>query len=150
MIWATDYEQAKKQLKEELKLNKELKRDLLLNEAEIEHLQDVIRVYEQDGKANEYMTTKQFTIYQLTNTDKLFRGYNPKNFTMDDYKVVATGEIETTDEDVLEDIFKSGNVGEIRANNPKMHSISVSDVIEVDGTKYYVENFGFVNLALSK
>ena len=47
MIWATDYEQAKKQLKEELKLNKELKRDLLLNEAEIEHLKDVIRVYEQ-------------------------------------------------------------------------------------------------------
>ena len=96
------------------------------------------------------MTTKQFTIYQLTNTDKLFMGYNPKNFTMDDYKVVAAGEIETTDKDVLNDIFNSGNVGEIRANNPKMHSISVSDIIEVDGIKYYVENFGFVNLTLSK
>ena len=96
------------------------------------------------------MTTKQYTIYQLTNTDKLFRGYDPKNFTIDDYKVVAKGEIETTEVNVLNDIFTSGNVGEIRANNPKMHSLSVSDLIEVDGVKYYVERFGFVNLALSK
>ena len=93
------------------------------------------------------MKTKHYTIYQLTNTDKLFREYDPKTFTMDDYKVVATGDIETTDKDVLNDIYRSGNIGEIRANNPKnMHSISISDVIEVDGTKYYVESFGFVNL----
>lgn len=44
----TDYEEAKKALKDELKFNRELKRDLLLSNAEIEHLKEVINAYE-DG-----------------------------------------------------------------------------------------------------
>lgn len=44
----TDYKEAKKALKDELKFNRELKRDLLLSNAEIEHLKEVIKAYE-DG-----------------------------------------------------------------------------------------------------
>ena len=41
-----DYDKAKKALKEELKFNRELQRDLRLSNAEIEHLKEVIKAYE--------------------------------------------------------------------------------------------------------
>ena len=44
------YKQVKKQLKEELKLNTDLKRDLFLSDIEINHLKDCIRVYEDSIK----------------------------------------------------------------------------------------------------
>lgn len=48
MVFYCSYKEAKAQLKEELKLNKELKRDLMFNEQEIEHLKNVIMVYERE------------------------------------------------------------------------------------------------------
>ena len=48
MVFYCSYKEAKAQLKEELKLNRELKRDLMFNEQEIEHLKNVIMVYERE------------------------------------------------------------------------------------------------------
>ena len=36
-----------------------------------------------------------------------------------------------------------GNDGTIQQVFRRMRSISVSDIIEIDGTKYYVDSFGF-------
>lgn len=47
-VTITDYKEAKKALKNELKFNRELKRDLLLSNAEIEHLKEVVKAYEDE------------------------------------------------------------------------------------------------------
>ena len=45
---------------------------------------------------------------------------------------------------VLETIYNIFNVS--RPEDFKGHSLSISDIIEVDGDKYFVNDYGFVKL----
>ena len=70
--------------------------------------------------------------------------------TLKDYSLVYEGtynSVNTDIEDLLEEIFTDGNIGMLRQlmdeQCDKARSLSVSDVIEVDGVRYYVEPFGY-------
>lgn len=62
-------------------------------------------------------------------------------FSLDDYLLVYTGEIKSERPhiyEVLEDIF-----GKFNTNLPedfRGHSLSVSDIVELDGVKYYCDS----------
>lgn len=97
------------------------------------------------------METRKIKIYQTKDWCKYsFMNYDfakSHDFKMEDYELVA----EFNREDyvpidrMLEIIFDLGNRGIIQqvCNDEFMRSISVSDVIEVDGVMYYVDSFGF-------
>ena len=61
---------------------------------------------------------------------------------MEDYELVAEFNLNQQTDSPLDLIYMMGNDGTL-AVNFKMRSISVSDIIEIDGTKYYVDSFGF-------
>lgn len=84
-------------------------------------------------------------IYQAHDVDYLFMSYEyaKSRINMDDYDLVA--EFETTC-DNLEKIFMMGN-GQLQRSY-KMRSISMSDIIELNGVKYYVDTFGFKEVEL--
>jgi hypothetical protein len=66
-------------------------------------------------------------------------------FSLDDYKVVYEGEINGTDVDeVLENLFTIFNIKQPK--DFRGHSMSVSDVVCLDGTYYYTDNVGFVKI----
>lgn len=95
---------------------------------------------------------RKVKIYQIKDIEKTmyaFRDYNP-DFNFDDYELVAEFEAELVagTDTSLEMVFEMGNTSnEFRQKHPKMHhSVSVSDVIELDGKHYYVNNFKFVKL----
>lgn len=54
------------------------------------------------------------------------------------YKTVFSGELAARD---LEDVYLILNTN--RPENYNGHSLSVSDVVEMDGKKYFVDSFGF-------
>lgn len=88
-------------------------------------------------------------IYQTNNRDYVFMNWewSEKYFNINDYEEVAKFFVfdDLCDEDGeldLEKIFIKGNNGDLQKYF-KMRSISVSDVIEVDGKKYFVDSFGF-------
>ena len=66
---------------------------------------------------------------------------------MEDYTLVAEcTPIDAKDvNSALDEIYWLGNNGTL-AKIFKMRSISVSDIIEIDGTEYYVDSFGFKKL----
>ncbi len=69
--------------------------------------------------------------------------YENKNFN---HVNPLTGEpIKENIEDLLEYIFTIFNMGE-KPNSYKGHSLSVSDIVELDGIMYYVDGFGFKKL----
>ena len=88
---------------------------------------------------------KRVKVYQTDNRDYRFMNWNwsEKYFDMNDYELVLDANLEVDD---LEDVFYKGNNGELKKYNYYMRSISVSDVIELDGKKYFVDSFGFVEL----
>ena len=93
---------------------------------------------------------KTYSIYQVNREDSrsiLFMrlsflkkmGIEP---TRDKYNKVYGGEIEdgkTTD--VLERIYTKFNVG--RPQDFRGHSLSVADVVELDGSFYFCDSYGF-------
>lgn len=89
-------------------------------------------------------------IYQIKDIEKTvyaFRDFNKEAFNFDDYTLVAEKEMEIPAEYATmpqEFVFIEFN-GEARKEF-KMQSLSVSDIIEIDGARYYVQNFGFLNL----
>lgn len=96
------------------------------------------------------MEKKNIKIYQTDNRDYRFMNYEfaiKNGFDMKDYEVVAEFFREEYENDylLLERIFRLGNEGIIQqlCNQEFMRSISVSDVIEIDGKKYFVDSFGF-------
>jgi len=96
------------------------------------------------------MEKKHIKIYQTDNSDYRFMNYDfavDHGFDIYDYDVVAEfyKEVYEPDWRVLESIFDLGNRGFIQAvcNDEFMRSISVSDIIEIDEKKYYVDSFGF-------
>ena len=47
--------------------------------------------------------------------------------------------------DILEEIYQKFNVGQ-KPESYKGHSLSVSDIVVLDGVNYYVDSFGFIKL----
>ena len=47
--------------------------------------------------------------------------------------------------DILEEIFQKFNMGQ-KPESYKGHSLSVSDIVVLDGVNYYVDSFGFIKL----
>ena len=95
----------------------------------------------------------EYKIYQLKDNDEarkyMFRRYNendvPRKYL---YNVVysGNGEAGNSVEDTLEGLYMTFNV-----NHPsdfRGHSLSMSDVIELDGKFYYCDSFGFKNINL--
>lgn len=108
-------------------------------------------------KTEAVMTPNKVSVYQIqetANCSYLFMGYDfaveNGGPDMNDYEKVAEVEIDTRDTDVtyvLDEVFTYGNTNiEYYDNNPKARSISVSDILEYNGNKYYVDSFGFKKL----
>ena len=70
------------------------------------------------------------------------------NFSIDDYTIVYEDEYtnfkEHDEEYILEDLFMLFNVR--RPQDFQGYSLSVSDIIELDGVKYYCETCGWRKL----
>lgn len=86
---------------------------------------------------------EKINIYQLDiNSNYLFMSYEfakEHGFNLYDYKLVASFNTDNTD---LEHIFFIGNNGGLQKHF-KMRSLSVSDIIEINGKKFYIDSFGF-------
>ena len=91
------------------------------------------------------MKYKLYQIKDWENNPYIFRGLNTakqNNFSLKDYEVVYEGEIEDGEvETVLEDFFTMFNVYHPRNFNGR--SMSISDIVELEGEYYYTESFGF-------
>ena len=90
---------------------------------------------------------KEIILYQLKDgVSYRFMNYNYSKdlINMEDYEEV----LYFTSDSSLEEIFIQGNNGALHNAYPdvRFHSISVSDIIEVDGEKYFVDSFGFQKL----
>lgn len=90
----------------------------------------------------------KYKIYRITNPDKTpytFMGYDfakSRGLKVKDYKIVYEGECE--DEDpfkTLERLFVKFNTD--RPSDFNGWSISVSDIVELDGIKYYCDLYGW-------
>lgn len=81
-------------------------------------------------------------VYQTNNRNYVFMDYDfasKHDFNINDYKLVVDTELNTND---LEMIFTLGNNGYLTSKY-QMRSISISDIVEVNGKKYYVNAIGF-------
>jgi hypothetical protein len=114
--------------------------------AEIEKLREAIR--EEESKS-----TVKYTIYQIDATDErahgtMFAGLEElkrygKKFDFSMYEKVYEGEV-TLKKDMtttLEDLFATFNTS--RPADYKGRSMSVSDVVIIDGKKYFCDLYGF-------
>ena len=91
------------------------------------------------------MDIKIYQIEDIENVPYAFMPYDRAKdmLNIDDYALVADTKLDDEDLD-LETIFTLGNTDKSIFQPIKpMRSISVSDIIEVDGIKYYVDSFGF-------
>ena len=107
-------------------------------------------------KDSKYFDTVK--VYQIVNAENCHYRFMSYDFAtryggvnFDDYDLVATIDVTFKDgEDVselLDRVFAYGNSNqEYYANNPRARSISVSDILEFKGVKYYVDDTGFVPL----
>ena len=97
---------------------------------------------------------KEIIIYQTNNRDYSFMPweYAEEKFNMNDYQEVLyfTYDGELENEDLLNKIFNDGNNGKLHNQFPdnRFRSLSVSDIVEVDGIKYYIDRFGFKELEM--
>lgn len=91
-------------------------------------------------------------IYQTDNRDYRFTPYEyakSHGFNLDDYTQVAQFLIKVDQNDdswhtnMLGQIWYDGNNGTLQQHF-KMRSLSMSDIIEVDGLKHYVDTNSFV------
>lgn len=93
----------------------------------------------------------EYKIYQLANNEEgyryMFRPYRENRVAQRDlYEVVYTGTVEEIGDPlaVLESLFTKFNID--HPADFKGHSLSVSDIVELDGKFYYCDSFGFVEL----
>lgn len=92
---------------------------------------------------------KIYQIEDVAATPYAFRGWMDHKdlFTPDmkDYKEVAHFEYNeaNTVVEILDKIFELGNSGTLKQLIPTMRSVSVSDIIEVNGMRWYVDTIGF-------
>ena len=132
-----------------------------LNQNPVFDTEEEAEQYIRDNKLNEALTdtdtdtdTDKVIVYQIDNTencDYAFMDYTfakEKGIDLKDYKKTAEVQVNTDlDGDVnsiLELVFSYGNTNqEYYQENPEARSISVSDILEYNGKKYYVDSFGF-------
>ena len=86
-----------------------------------------------------------YKIYQLIPRyhDLLFEKYDNTKFNIENYKQVYDGNIDAEENviETLEKIYLMFNLS--KPNDFRGHSLSVSDVVELDREKYYVDQFGW-------
>ena len=105
-------------------------------------------------------TTHNIQIWQIKMADdthgKVFSNYSEiiNNFgaiTLSDYTKIYNCRHVTTEVDnnrILDEIFSRFNTN--RPKNYKGRSLSVSDIIVLDGIMYYVDSFGFKKIDIVK
>lgn len=112
-----------------------------------EETNESVEITEEEG-INNYT----IDIYQITDIHKTKYGfmdwdYAKDLFSLKDYKKVDTYNIEASDvNEALEKAFTQGN----RPANRNYRSISMSDVLMVDGKAYYTDTFGFKEIPSEK
>ena len=93
---------------------------------------------------------KILQIKDIDNCNYCFRGYSDAKrlgFSLNDYEVVYEDEVGCVDVyDTLESLFFVFNND--RPTDFKGRSMSVSDVVELDGKYYYTDTFGFEEISL--
>lgn len=86
-----------------------------------------------------------YKIYQLLPMyhDLLFEKYDNIEFNIENYKQVYDGNIDAEENviETLEKIYLMFNLS--KPNDFHGHSLSISDVVELDREKYYVDRFGW-------
>ena len=86
-----------------------------------------------------------YKIYQLLPMyhDLLFEKYDNIEFNIENYKQVYDGNIDAEENVIgtLEKIYLMFNLS--KPNDFHGHSLSISDVVELDREKYYVDQFGW-------
>jgi hypothetical protein len=92
------------------------------------------------------MKYKLYQIKDVENCSYIFSGFNfaqkDKKFSLNDYEVVYEGEIEDYSiEYTLEKLFDMFNI--FYPEDFKGRSMSVSDVVELEGEFYYCDHIGF-------
>ena len=93
------------------------------------------------------MNYKIKQIKDVENCEYVFRHYNwvKDKINLDDYEVVYEGELDYPEmPNVLEELFDIFNVR--CAYDFTGHSMSVSDIVELDGKNYYCDAAGWVEL----
>ena len=86
-------------------------------------------------------------IKDIRNCEYAFGHYNccKDKINLDDYKVVYEGELYYPEmPNALEELFEIFNVR--RPEDFEGHSMSVSDIVEVEGKNYYCDAFGWKEL----
>ena len=90
-----------------------------------------------------------YKIYQLLPKyhGLLFEKYDHTEFNIEKYKQVYDGNINAEENVIgtLEKIYLMFNLS--KPNDFRGHSLSVSDVVELDREKYYVERFGWKKIS---
>lgn len=97
---------------------------------------------------------KQVTIFQINvnndeqNAMRLFSSLSMlnrmgMNFDSSVYKVVYEGTMDVED---AEDVYMLCNIGQ-KPNGYKGHSLSVSDIVLMDGKYMFCDSFGFVDVS---
>jgi hypothetical protein len=92
------------------------------------------------------MKYKLYQIKDVENCSYVFSGFNfaqkDNKFSLNDYEVVYSGEIDDYNiEYTLEKLFDIFNI--YHPEDFKGRSMSVSDVVELDGDYYYCDHIGF-------
>jgi hypothetical protein len=86
-------------------------------------------------------------IKDIKNCDYSFEWWDwaKEKFSLNDYEVVYEGEIEGDNSNmILEELFEIFNIR--HPEDFRGHSLSVSDVVELDGVNYYCDSAGWVKL----
>ena len=86
-------------------------------------------------------------IKDIRNCEYAFRHYNlvKDKINLDDYEVVYEGELDYSEmPNALEELFEIFNVR--RPNDFKGRSMSISDIVEIDGKNYYCDAVGWKEL----
>ena len=91
----------------------------------------------------------KFKLYQIKDVENCsysflgFKDAKQTGFTLDDYEVVYEGEVKIKPDvhAMLETIFYIFNCR--RPEDFKGRSMSISDVVELNGKAYYCDSFGF-------
>ena len=91
----------------------------------------------------------KYKIYQVDphDCDYAFEWWSwaQDRFNFNDYTLTYEGEIEVEDVNkTLEDLFTKFNIK--RPEDFKGHSLSVSDIVELDGKYYYCDNVGWTDI----
>lgn len=86
-------------------------------------------------------------IKDVENCEYSFKYYDQckDNIDLKDYEVVYEGELDYLEmPDALEELFKIFNIK--RPKDFEGRSMSISDIVEVDGKNYYCDDIGWVEL----